>query len=102
MGSLQLCVEAADERGVGKRSEHIYLSLEVSQRLLLLHLVWSDQLRDGKCEQGLISDQVDLVAVAAADGLQRQSPRVDLGALFKLPGCGFAHLGQGSADCAVG
>jgi hypothetical protein len=90
-------VEAADEGGMGERTQRLHLEPEVAQRLLVLRLVGTQDLGDAEGIKVLVPDQADLIAVAAPDRLQHEPPRAQLLALLEVPACVVAHRPKGKS-----
>ena len=84
-------VEAADQDRMGEAPQGLDLLGELAQRLLVGGLVGAQQLRDRERVEPLVPDQVDLVAVAAADALQRVAVGGDRLALLEVPARVLAH-----------
>ena len=79
-------VEPADQHGMGEGGERVGLAAQLPQRAGVLDLVGPQQLGDHDGEPGVVPDEVDVVAAAAAEAGERAPPRRDLVALHEAPG----------------
>ena len=79
-------VEAADEHGVGERGERLGLAAQLAQRARVLDLVGPQELGDHDREPGVVPDEVDVVAAAAAEAGEDAAAGRDLVALHEPPG----------------
>ena len=79
-------VEAADEHGVGERGERLGLAAQLAQRARVLDLVGPQELGDHDREPGVVPDEVDVVAAAAAEAGEHAAAGRDLVALHEPPG----------------
>jgi hypothetical protein len=85
MRALDVGVEGAQQHRMGERLERLHLASEAAQGVLLIDEIRPQDLRDHHAIAALVPDQVDLIAVAPAERLQRGPARGDLMPLGELP-----------------
>ena len=77
-GPSMCASNARSSTGMRQRLERLHLAPQPAQRVLLLHEVRPQHLRHHHAEAALVPDQIDLVAIAPAERLQRRPAGGDL------------------------